>query len=174
MCIKKVIQCKTLLDIPTALNEPWSIFTKVEAETSFLRVTEFYEDRQAWRWERSWRGKVVTPLMMNWVDPLFLIRPLQVFCLVILIQNDTITVQNPKALAQILLNYFLMQPLRSGNTDIFKGQEDTVRFLGKELPTPGTGKLGRGYKYRSLISNHSQVWSAFLPPEYSKIFVHAC
>ena len=89
--------------------------------------------------------------------PLVSHQALHVFCLVILIQNDTITVQNPNALAQILLNYFLMQPLRSGNTDIFKGQEDTVRFLGKELPTPGTGKLGRGYKYRSLISNHSQV-----------------
>lgn len=89
-------------------------------------------------------------------------------------QNDTITVPNSNALAQILLNYLLMQSLRSGNTGIFKGQEDTEKFLEKELLTPRTGKLGRSYKYGYLISNHSQVQSALLPPEYSKIFVHAC
>lgn len=88
-------------------------------------------------------------------------------------QNDTITVPNHNALAQILLNYLLMQSLRSGNTGIFKGQEDTGKFLKKELLTPGTGKLGRSYKYGHLISNQSQVRSALLPPEYSKILVHA-
>lgn len=74
-----------------------------------------------------------------------------------IIQNDTIMVPNHNTLAQILLNYLLTQSLRSRNTGIFKGQEDTVRLLEKELLTPGTGKLGRGYKYGYLISNRSQV-----------------
>lgn len=91
-----------------------------------------------------------------------------------IIQNDTITVPNHNALAQILLNYLLMQSLRSGNTGIFKGQEDTVRFLEKVLLTPGTGKLPQSYKYGYLISNRSQVCAALLPPEYFEIFVHAC